>query len=340
MQTSRTAGDSIDLSAPPQIPGLQFRHFRGEADLPGMLEVATASDGADRIDTARTLDGLRASYQTLTHCDPFADMILAEVDGHLVGYTRGWWKNEMAGALMHLHTGFVAPTWRRRGVGGAMLRWIEDRQRAVGLQLSANRSQLFNVYITEGELARAALLESAGYHIERHFFSMVRPNLQDITPFRLPDGLEIRPVVPEHCGPIWAADQEAMRGHWGMAETEAGAFDAWQGETADSRHLWSVAWDAATDQVVGQVRAFVRDAENARNGRLRGYTEFISVREPWRGRGVARALIAHSLQTQARAGLTESALEVDSGNATGATCTYEACGFGTTARNKVYRKRL
>jgi GNAT superfamily N-acetyltransferase len=337
----RTAGDSIELAAPPHIQGLRFRHFRGEADLPGMLEVATASDGADQIDTARTLAGMRATYQALTHCDPFADMVLAEVDGRLVGYARGWWKDEVGGAVMHLHAGFVAPVWRRRGLGGAMLRWIEARQRAIGQQLPGSRAQLFNVYVTQGEVARAALLESAGYHIERHFFSMLRPHLQGIAPFALPAGLEIRPVVPAHYAAIWAADLEAMRGHWGMAEPQAGAFEAWQRDQDTFQpHLWSVAWDVATGQVAGQVRAFVREAENARNGRLRGYTEFISVREPWRGRGLARALIAHSLRTQARAGLTESALEVDSANATGATRTYEACGFGATARNKVYRKRL
>lgn len=340
MPTEHSNHRFIDLPVPP-IPGLRFRHYQGEDDLPGMLAVANASEAADHIPSGRTLDGMAAAYRALTHCNPHADMVLAQVDGHLVAYARGWWRHEVGGAVMHIQTGFVHPAWRRRGIGLAMQAWLEDRQRAIGRQLDTPGPQLFNVYVTQGEVARAALLESAGYHVERYFFGMVRPHLNDIAPFALPDGLQIRPVEPAHYPHIWAADLESMRGHWGMAEPVAGAYEAWQRDKDTFQpHLWSVAWDVATDQLVGQVRAFVRGTENTQHGRLRGYTEFISVRPPWRGRGVARALIAHSLQTQARAGMAESALEVDSANPTGATRTYEACGFVTTARNKVYRKPL
>lgn len=339
MPTTPTGHDLIEWPLP-SVAGLRLRHYRGEGDLPAMVAVANASDAADGIRSGRTLEGTVAAYRSLGHCDPFADMVLAQVGESLVGYARGWWRDEVGGAVLHIQTGFVDPAWRRRGIGRTLLGWLEARQRAIASGLAPKAPQLFNVYVTEGERGRAALLESAGYYVERYLMSMVRPHLWALPAFALPPGLEIRSVLPAHYRAIWEADQEAMRGHWGMAEPLPDAFETWQRADSFQPPLWSVAWDVASGQVVGQVRAFIVAAENAQHGRLRGYTEFISVREPWRGRGVARALIAHSLAQQARAGMAESALEVDSDNPADATRIYEACGFGTTACNRVYRKRL
>lgn len=337
----RGSGSGAPIDMVSSIPGFRFRHFNGISDLRAMAEVANASDAVDGLPNVRTPESMAESYASLLNCDPYTDLILAEVNGKLAGYARGWWKEEVGGAVLHIQMGVVGPTWRRRGIGRAMLNWLESRQRIVGRRFPVHTRQLFNVYVTEAEVARAALMDSAGYAVARHLFSMVRPNLDSIPAFTLPDGLEIRQVTPAHYKDIWSADLEAMRDHWGRTEPGDAAYEAW---TSDRNlfqpWLWSVAWDATSNQVVGQVRAFVREAENLQLGRLRGYTEFISVRKPWRRQGVARALIAHSLRLQARAGMTESALEVDSANATGATKIYEACGFEISNRNRVYRKPL
>jgi mycothiol synthase len=39
------------------------------------------------------------------------------------------------------------------------------------------------------------------------FLQMVRPNLDDIPDFALPDGLEIRPVTTDHYRAIWNFDR-------------------------------------------------------------------------------------------------------------------------------------
>ncbi|WP_219212416.1 GNAT family N-acetyltransferase [Variovorax boronicumulans] len=339
-QTSGSGSDiPIDMTS--SIPGLRFRHFSGVSDLRAMAEVANASDALDGVHNMRTPESMAESYASLLNCDPYTDLILAEVNGELAGYARGWWKEEVGGTVLHIQMGVVGPGWRRRGIGRAMLNWLESRQRIVGRRFPVGTRQLFNVYVTEGEVARAALMDSAGYAVARHLFSMARRNLDGVPAFTLPAGLEIRQVTPEHYAHLWAADLEAMREHWGRTEPGEAAYEAWiSDKDVFQPRLWSVAWDTTSHQVVGQVRAFVREAENLQLGRLRGYTEFISVRKPWRRQGVARALIAHSLQLQARAGMRESALEVDSANATGATKIYEACGFEISHRNRVYRKPL
>ncbi|MNY69212.1 Mycothiol acetyltransferase [compost metagenome] len=60
----------------------------------------------------------------------------------------------------------------------------------------------------------------------------------------------------------------------------------------------------------------------------------------WRRRGLARALIVRSLRLLADEGMSESALEVDGENQTGASRVYADCGFEVVKRGAVYRKPL
>jgi mycothiol synthase len=102
---------------------------------------------------------------------------------------------------------------------------------------------------------------------------------------------------------------------------------------------WKVAWDG--DQVAGMVRACIRSAENEQFGRQRGWVENISVRRPWRRRGLARALIGrHRITALRERGMTEGALGVDTENLSGALRLYESCGFVVSKREATWRKPL
>ena len=82
------------------------------------------------------------------------------------------------------------------------------------------------------------------------------------------------------------------------------------------------------------------DLENEQYQRQQGHTEWIGVCKPWRNQGVARALIASSLQAQKAEGMTESVLGVDSENPSGAKRLYEQCGFQSVKRDIVFSKPL
>lgn len=112
------------------------------------------------------------------------------------------------------------------------------------------------------------------------------------------------------------------------------------GRAWGSAALWQVAWDTAAGRIVGHVLTFIDHGENRQFDRRRGYTEGIGVARAWRGRGVARALIAHSLRAQKAAGMSESALAADSQSASGATRLYERCGFQVVQWSAIYRKPL
>ncbi len=334
--------DSISLLNAPSIPGLNFRHFRGESDFPKMVKAIEASYDTDKVEQVYTVEELSNSYAHLSNCDPFKDMIIAEMNSEVIGYSRGGWNiYENDGHYMYSFGGFLVPEWRRKGIGSAILQWIENRLREIASGHPSERSKFFQVFLSQFEVARAIMLEKAGYRPIRYFHEMVRPALDDIPDFPLPEGLEVRSVLPEHYRPIWEADIEALRDHWGFSQPTEEDYQAWLNDkTIFQPHLWQVAWNIATNEVAGQVRTFINHVENEKYNRKRGYTEFISVRRPFRKRGLARALIVRSLHAQKGQGMTESGLNVDTENLSGATRVYEDCGFKVVKRNSIVRKPL
>jgi mycothiol synthase len=323
----------------PAIDGLCFRRFRGAEDFPKILEVCNASLEADNADKTTTLADIASNYKHLVNCDPDRDMIFAEVNGQAVGYLRGFWWEEVEAGLQYAHIGFLLPGWRRQGIGTAMLTWMENRLRAVAAEHAAATPKYFRAGVFQSETGTAKLLERSGYQPIRYFYDMVRPSLADIPDHPLPEGLTIRAALPEHYRTIWETRAEISRDHWGYGEPMEEHYQAWLNHKSFFQpHLWQVAWDQATDRIAGLVLTFINHAENEKYQRQRGYTESIGVCRAWRQQGVASALIARSLQAQKAAGMTESALGVDSENLSGATRLYERCGFQVVKRHTIYRK--
>jgi mycothiol synthase len=327
----------LSLRDAPAIPGLTFRYYRGPEEFPGMVAVWDACRPVDGYEWPTSVEDLARSFAHMEHCDPHRDMIFATVRGETVGYGRGSWYCEPDGVCLHELTGHVAPAWRRHRIGRAILRWTEDRQRKVASEQPGSGPRLFQVEARDSEQGIAELLLSEGYAVVRRWYRMTRPLDGEITDAPLPDGLEVRPVTPDQYRQIWDADVEAFRDHWGFAEPPVGAYAEWlEDPVAMMPELWQIAWDG--DQVAGQVRSFINYKENAEQGRLRGYPECISVRRPWRRRGLARALILRSLRILVERGMTEAALGVDTENVSGALRLYERCGFRPALSGSIYRK--
>ena len=75
-------------------------------------------------------------------------------------------------------------------------------------------------------------------------------------------------------------------------------------------------------------------------GRPRVYVDMVSVRRPWRRRGLARALLASSLVGAREAGFTSASLGVDTDSPTGATDLYRSLGFVPERTFTAWRKPL
>jgi GNAT superfamily N-acetyltransferase len=322
------------------MPGLRFRLYVGESDLPAMVATANASFAADGLEYHRTVEDVARDYANFTGCEPTADVVIAEVDGGVVGYARAWRWTQADGVMLHGQLGLVPPQWRGRGLGRALQGWIEARHRAVAAMQPAGTVHEHHANIDEKEQARTALVTRYGYRPVRHILTMLRPTLDDIPDFAMPPGLEVRPVRPEHYRLIWDAHMDALKDIWGFSPPGPGDYEAWLQNKVFQPHLWQIAWATATNEVAGQVKTFIDTAWIEGFNRQRGWTEFISVGRRWRRRGLARALVVRSLRAQRDVGMLESGLGVDSESPTGASRVYEDCGFRVTGRSTVYRKPL
>ena len=338
MNIHEMIADRIDVHHAPEIPGLNFRAWRGHSDLPAMLEVINACKDEDQVERSETLEDITNNYTHLEHCDPFQDMLIAEIDGRMIAYTRVFWNKQEDGLTYYQTFGFLLPAWHRQGIGTAMLTWTEERMRQIAAGHKKSGPRFFQAGAADTEKSTIAMLEKNGYQPVRYEFNMKRSTSDPLPDAPMPPGLEVRPVKPEHIRPIWNAMQEAFRDHWGYAEEGDETYQAWQGQSSFQPAIWKVAWEG--DQVAGMVLNFIDEPENAEYHRLRGYTEGISVRRPWRKRGLARSLIVQSIRMFKDMGMTETALGVDSLNLSGALRLYQGVGYRQVKQFTIYRKPL
>src|SRR4051812_47627408 len=131
MTVSPDTDDSVLLPDAPAIPGLRFRRFRGAADYTLMVAMVNAAKAADGSAERMTVEEQARRYSDLKNCDPAQDMLMVEIDGDLIGYSRvTWWDESSApepgadspGApRIYYHLQRVNPARRGQGIEAALL---------------------------------------------------------------------------------------------------------------------------------------------------------------------------------------------------------------------------
>lgn len=332
-----------DFASPasyPPITDIRYRHLRAPTDYPAMNSVANRARVATGDHFATSDEDLAAFYDHLPDSDPATDVVVVTVAEAIVAYGRVTSGAELSEDRAQLHDVicFVDPAWTRRGIGGALLATLEARAGDMAAD-QPNVAHNLQAEADDTAVGQTALLVSAGYVPVRYFYMMLRPNLDDQLDAPLPAGLEIRDVRPEHLRAIWETEVEAGRDHWGATEPTEAAYQSFLTDASpEETALWRVAWDG--DQIAGQVRSFISEVGNRRDGVTRGWVERIMVRRPWRHRGVARALMAASFPLLRARGMNEGILGVDTENPSGALRVYESMGFAPISRGTTYRKAI
>lgn len=320
----------------PQLEGVAFRHFRGQADYADLARIITAHSKGEGDDRVETPEGIASGYDHLDNCDPARDLVVVEVDGRPVGYTRVFWEQEVGGPRVYRMFCFLDPAYRGRGIGTALVEWDMSRLSEIAAEHDDAPEKVFETWLNDDNVGAAALILRAGFEPITYAATMVRPTVDDLPDHRLPDGLEIRPVREENMRAIWEAEVEAFRDHWGFSEPTEEGYQRFLSYPYNDPTLWKIAWD--DEGVAGQVKSFIDTAQNDEYSRKRGWTEAISTSRRWRRRGVAKALIVESIRELAARGMTEVALGVHTENPNGAYQLYESLGYGVVQTWTTYRK--
>ena len=330
--------EPINIPGAPDIPGLVFRHFRGEADYPSMVALINACKVADEVERTISVEDIDRTYRHLENCEPRNDMLFTEMNGEVIAYGRVWWDDLSDGIRLFHPYGFLHPAWRGKGIGSAMWAAGEERCRQIAAGQLKEIVKSIQVDPFETEKALVSLLQRNGYLPARYEAHMVRDLGESFPEAPLPTGLEVRPVKPEHIRPIFIASNEAFRDHWGVRDESEEEYKSQLEDPIFHPELWKVAWDG--DQIASVVHNFIDQKENEEYLRKRGYTEGICTRRPWRKLGLARALLVQSMKMFKEMGMTETALGADSQNISGAVRLYESVGYCKVKMQIVYRKAL
>ena len=303
-----------------------------------MVAVTTGMRQADQRSYVISAEDLANDFEHTEGFNPKKDVLIAEVDGRVIGWTRVWRTKDPAGLTLYNHFVNLLPEWYGKGVRVTMLRHNELRLKEIANQHSEDTDRMLQSTAVDTETDWISVLKSEGYKIFRYGVLMVRPNLENIPNLPFPEEIEVRPAKPEHYRDIVDAWNEACKDMRGQIPISDEDFKGFQKSSIFDPSLWQIAW--YRDQVVGTTVNWINRQENEEFGRKRGHVETISVRRPWRGKGIAKALIARSLKLLKSRGMTEAALGVDAENPSGALQLYQKMGFEIVKKGGIYRKPL
>lgn len=317
-----------------EVPGLSFRHFAGEEDHQLRLDIAIATKEINGVDWNMTLEDIVNDAKWTPNYDIHQQLVYVEMDGKTVGYFGYSWDTELDGKILFLPFGMLLPEFWERGIASLMLQFAEEKCRQIASGMPMKTEKRFRVWKKKKAVAFVRFLQENGYQVERYFNCMKRPIDLPLAEHPLPPGLEIRVVEPAHYRAIWDANWEAFKDHWGYTPPTEEMYQVHLTDRYFQPHLWKVAWEG--DHVCGVVHNFLDEQENEMYNRKRGYTEEISVLREWRGKGVAKALIADSIRMFREMGMDHTWLTVDSNNTSGAHRLYESLGYAVVEDQASY----
>jgi mycothiol synthase len=315
---------------------IRLRRFAGDADIPEMTRIANDAIEADKIQERLTEEQLRIDLRPEEKFDPATDLRVAEVDGAPVGFVKVEYIDTNDGLREYRSWCEVDPAWRRRRVGTTLLGFATERIGELAASHDVDRPRVAGAWAADTDTGGHILLKANGYAPARWFFHMKRDLSLPIEVPPLPEGIEVRPVTRDDAHRLFVADNEAFLDHWGGIDASDAAFQRWVDDPDFDPTLHVVAFEG--DEIAAAVINAIYGEANAKLGVLHGWLDSVFTRRPWRGRGLARGLVARSLVVLRDRGMTEGILGVDADNETGALGVYTDNGFYVTERFTAYRR--
>lgn len=267
--------------------------------------------------------------------EPSKDLVGAFLGEEMVGYFSVYARSA-AEEVHKIHLGgVVRPDHRGQGIGWVLAEAMRTRALEAHRERYPRLSALLTLTGLSDNAAQAQLMADIGLLPERWGFTM-RAHLSDLpaTSAMVPEGLELLRYDDSYAAAMHAAHNAAFVDHPNFTPWSDSMWKQWVTESRNFRPALSllVVEDGAPDRVVAYVQSNEFDAYFAATGRREAYVAKVGTRREHRGRGLAGALLAHSLALYQQAGFDEASLDVDSENPTGALGIYERAGFEVETR--------
>jgi mycothiol synthase len=215
-------------------------------------------------------------------------------------------------------------------VAEALVAGVEAHARA-----RAEAAAVVRGYFASNDEVMKGAFERAGFRPIRHSFQMRIDLDEEPPPPTWPDGIAVRTLQVGEEERVYEANEEAFEDHWDFRPMP---FSEWRRWSLDhptfDPSLWFVAVDG--DDIAGVSLC----AWHSSGDPEFGWVAALSVRRPWRRRGLALALLRHTFREFRARGATRVGLGVDSENTTGAVRLYEQAGMRVVRRNDTWEKSI
>lgn len=236
----------------------------------------------------------------------------------------------------HLYShGYVHPAHTGCGIGSLLVRLTDARaaERLERADADVGKRVTLQQWLSAHNPAAQALFAEHGYTCVRHLWGMTIAFAGEPEPPAWPNGITVRSCAGGEYDLRTAhtVAEEAFQDHW---EHEAQTFEQFKADMIDiptfDPTLWFLAMDG--ERAVGTAQCELLPDQ--------GWVNNVGVLRPWRGRGVALALLRHAFGEFYRCGMRKAGLGVDSQSLTGATRVYERAGMCVERQYDIYEKVL
>jgi mycothiol synthase len=329
----------------PTHPAIATWRAATSDDIDAIHAVFAAADAIDHPTWITPRQDVAEVFE-LSHVDAALDTLVAVVpDGTIVAAGSAMLHpSRVDGKLSVDIGGAVHPAWRRRGIGGALMEWLDQR----GLQQIAHAAAalegggvegLLKVYARESNLDHVAVVEAQGFTPERWFTTMERVLAEQPQELDAPDDITVTAYDRARDEEARAARNDAFRDHWGSLPSNTERWQHFVGGDFFRPDLSRIAV-APDGTIVAFCLASVNEDDFAALGGSHAYIDLIGVVRSHRGRRLAPLVVSASLGAIFANGLERAVLDVDTASPTGANALYEGLGFVATERDVALVRRV
>ena len=305
------------------MPEPQLRPLTTD-DLPLVLELQQRSQREDGVPQVLQLEELEEELDD-EHVVLRTDTRAAFIDGHLAGYAYTYHLPSELREERCFVFGAVDPAHRRRGVGTGLMRWGLERGAEQLRSSGRDLPRYLRTNHKDSVVGAHALYAHVGMRPVRYNDELLRP-LTDLPAIPRLHDVRIVPWPEGRDEEVRAAKNLAFADHWGSTPTSAHHWHQMLHGYGSRPDLSFIAVDDS-GAVVGHCVNKRYEADDDLLGRRDAWIDSLGTLAEWRGRGIATALIAHSLHAFVAAGCTHASIGVDSENPTGAAQLYRRLGF-------------
>jgi ribosomal protein S18 acetylase RimI-like enzyme len=306
------------------------------------------SHSLDVLGTKRALIDQHDQLRFARYVPANAERVVAVAgDGQVIGFQ---YLVSQPPYLVHELGGAVHAAYRGRGIGTQLLDWAERRAREQLPQAPAATNVVAQSHMFANDQHARALLANAGYRRVREWIHLAIEMTEPPPAPIWPDGISVRVMDQNRDWPIVGdALEEAFVDHWGQippaalpqAEDDPDAESDDEEDEGDEDDPYSNSRDfcfvaLCGGEVSGSCLGNAKTIEWPDSGKVGS----LSIRRPYRRRGLARAMMYHALGEFYRHGTRRVITDTDDDSFTGANRLYQQIGMRIYRREHLYEKVL